>query len=286
MKSLQDLKEKLGFGCNGQKMNEEEYEQWKADVYNRGIGDLNELDGYDCFECKNKGYIAEVRDYGTYYNNVLVPCKCKKIRSALFRLKKSGLKDVVKRYTFKNFETAEPWQERMKQTAIRFVNDSSENHWLLIAGQSGSGKTHLCTACAVHYIKAGCDVKYMLWLDESTKIKTIINDNQEYYKAMKELKETEVLYIDDLFKAGKDESGKVKAPTPADIKIAFEILNYRYNNPDLITIISTERTLLELCSIDEAVGGRIAERSKAGGYCMNIKKEQSRNYRLKGVEEF
>lgn len=285
MMSLQDLKDRLGLGFDGKKLSDEEYEQWKANVYNNGKGDLNEIDGYDCPECKNKGFIAEVRDYGQYYNNVLVPCKCKKIRSALMRLKKSGLKDVVKKYTFKTFEVNEPWQNRMKETAMRFVQDNSKNHWLLIAGQSGCGKTHLCTACAVAYIKAGYDVKYMLWLDESTKIKTLIKDNQEYYKAIKELKEAEVLYIDDLFKSGKDENGQTKAPTSADVKIAFEILNYRYNNPDLITIISTERTLIELCAIDEAVGGRIAEMSKAGGYCMNIKREQARNYRLKGIEE-
>lgn len=287
MKNLQELKKRLGFASNNiERMSDEEYEQWKADTYNKGIGDLNEMDGYDCPECKNKGYIAEVRDYGSYYNNVLVPCKCKKIRSALYRLRKSGLKDVVKRYTFKEYETTEVWQQRMKETALRFVSDTSQDHWLLIAGQSGCGKTHLCTACAVHYIKAGYDVKYMLWLDESTKIKTLITDNQEYYKAMRELKEAEVLYIDDLFKLGKDESGNAKAPTAADIKIAFEILNYRYNNPDLITIISTERSLQELCDIDEAVGGRIAERTKKGNYCMIIKKDLKRNYRLKDIQEF
>ena len=68
MKTLQEI---LAHGFNGEskreKMTDEEYEQWKADVYNSGIGDLNEKDGYDCPECKNKGFIAEVKDCGMYY---------------------------------------------------------------------------------------------------------------------------------------------------------------------------------------------------------------------------
>lgn len=287
MKKLQEI---LAHGFNGErtreKMTDEEYEQWKADVYNSGVGDLNEKDGYDCPECKNKGFIAEVKDCGMYFTQTLVPCKCKKIRSAIWRLNRSGLKDIVKKYTFKNFETPEHWQEQIKKAVIKFAGDSSNNHWLLIAGQSGCGKTHLCTACAVSYIKAGYDVKYMLWLDEVTKIKSAkVNDTHEYIRLMKELKEAEVLYIDDLFKLGKDESGQAKMPTAADISIAFEVLNYRYNNPDAITIISTERSLNELCDIDEATAGRIAEYTKKGGYCINIKRDSSRNWRLKDITD-
>lgn len=157
------------------------------------------------------------------------------------------------------------------------------NGRIFITGNSG--KTHLCTAVAIQYIREGYDVRYMLWLDEVNKIKAVIKENQEYYKAMKELKEAQVLYIDDLFKNGKDDNGQVKAPTAADIKIAFEILNYRYNRADLITIISSERSLQELCDIDSALGGRIAERTKNGDYCVVIKKDIKRNYRLKGIKE-
>jgi DNA replication protein DnaC len=102
---------------------------------------------------------------------------------------------------------------------------------------------------------------------------------------MKELKETDVLYIDDLFKSGKDNDGRYKAPTAADVNVAFEVVNYRYNNPELITIISSERTLVELDDIDEAIAGRIAEKSKAGGYCINLKPDKTRNWRMKGLLE-
>jgi hypothetical protein len=99
------------------------------------------------------------------------------------------------------------------------------------------------------------------------------------------LKNADVLYIDDLFKNGKDDFGTVKQPTPADINAAFEIINYRYNNPGKITIISSERTLIEMNAIDEAIAGRIAEKSKAGGYCINLAKDGKKNWRMKGITE-
>jgi DNA replication protein DnaC len=83
-----------------------------------------------------------------------------------------------------------------------------------------------------------------------------------------------VLYIDDFFKT---ESGKL--PTTAEINIAFEILNFRYNNPDLVTIISSEKGMSELLEIDEATGSRIFERSK--DYSISIAKDKNKNYRLK-----
>ena len=102
---------------------------------------------------------------------------------------------------------------------------------------------------------------------------------------MDDLKKAEVLYIDDLFKGGRDMDGNYKPPTPADINAAFEIINYRYNSPDLITIISSERILAELNDIDEAIAGRIAEKSKPNGYCINLKRDAEKNWRMKGMLE-
>lgn len=283
MKKLQDT---LACGFEGKQITPQAYEQLKCDAYNEREGTLNIDDGYDCRECKNKGYISIVKDYGLYVSETLTPCKCQKIRAAINRLKRSGLKNIVKEYTFDKYEAKEDWQVKMKQVATRFCKDDSEadNHWLFIGGQSGCGKTHLCTAAAVVFIKKGYNVRYMLWRDEISNIKARINDADEYAEMMKELKEADVLYIDDLFKSGKGEDGKPKAPTAADINVAFEILNYRYNNPQLVTIISSELTVWELCDIDEALAGRISERTKASGYCMNIKKDISRNWRLKDLQ--
>jgi DNA replication protein DnaC len=91
---------------------------------------------------------------------------------------------------------------------------------------------------------------------------------------MQEYKNVKVLYIDDFYKTDSENK-----PTQADKNIAFELLNFRYNNPDSITIISSELQIRDLLAIDEAVGSRIYERSK--DYQINIAPDINKNYRLR-----
>jgi DNA replication protein DnaC len=193
-------------------------------------------------------------------------------------LKASGLENVLKDYRFDNYVAKEPWQQGVIDKAKKFVNDEG-NHWFFMGGQSGCGKTHLCTAVCREFLLKGKSVQYMLWRDDVTKLKSAVTDSEEYGKLIDRYKNADVLYIDDLFKTGKVDSGFQK-PTAADINVAFEILNYRYNNPALITIISSELTEDELLDIDEATGGRIYERAKKA---FSIGQDRKKNYRIKGV---
>lgn len=287
MNILGEMMERLGISANGcEPMSREEYEQYKVDSYNAEIGNLDQVDGHDCKACKNKGHIAELRMAEVYGYKVetLVTCKCMKARNALARLSRSGLRDVVKKYTFKSYEATEPWQQTVKETAQRFCSDENAR-WFFYGGQSGAGKTHICTAIAVHFLREGKETKYMLWRDEIARIKALVNDAEQYGAMMHEIKNADVLYIDDLFKMGKDEFGNARQPTTADINAAFEIINYRYNDPKKITIISSERTISDLNAIDEAIAGRIAEKAKIGGYCINLGRDAGKNYRMKGMLE-
>lgn len=225
--------------------------------------------GYDCPKCKNKGYIAGVK--GLYM--VTVPCECMKIRANMARLERSGLKDSVAEYTFKNYKADKPWQKGILERAVEFAKDPKG--WFYIGGQVGSGKTHICTAIASHLIKKGREVLYMRWTDDTVKLKAVKNNDEEYGAMIEKFKRTDVLYIDDFFKTEKG-----KQPTTADVNIAFEMLNYRYNNRDLITIISSERTLGELLDIDEATGSRIKQR--CGNNHISVERKPENNYRLRG----
>lgn len=266
------------------KLSPKEFTQRLCDKSNAEQGTLHLEDGYECDLCKNKGYIHIVTEYRGNYLETRKPCQCERIRKAIRRLNRSGLKNVVKNCTFERYIAETDWQTTAKSAAIRFCKDEHRG-WFFMGGQSGSGKSHLCTAITVHFIKKGYEAKYMLWRDEIAKIKASVNDAPVYAAMMKELKEAPVLYIDDLFKSGKGEDGNYKPPTAADVNAAFEIINFRYNNPELITIISSERTLSELNQIDEAIAGRIAEKTKVGGYCLNIKRDPARNWRMKGIQE-
>lgn len=260
-------------------------EEEKCKFFNESKGDLNLKDNYECHLCNNKGGRMELQiGYSGTPEPVYVPCKCMKVRSMIAKLERSGLKNIIKDYSFDKFEATEDWQKTMKNAAIKFTQDESHT-WFFMGGNSGAGKTHLCTAITAHYLRKGKTAKYMLWRDEMPKIKAIVNDHEAYNKIITEMKTVDVLYIDDLFKMGKDRDGNVQPPTVADINIAFEILNYRYNNKELITVISSERTITDILEIDEAIGGRISEMTVPYGYYIGIKKDPSRNYRMKGIIE-
>lgn len=271
-------------GYNG--MTQEEYAQHKADLYNEATGDLDKQDGYNCDECKNKGYISVVtqNEMFGYYSETLKPCKCQKTRNAMRKMKKADLWNVAEQYTFDKYQTPDAWQQFIKQTAMRFCEDE-ENNWFFIGGQSGAGKSHICTAIATHCMWRGVGLVYMKWLDDIDRIKSYVTEPEKYERLMREFKEAPALYIDDLFKEGNGANTKDAPFTQADVKRTFEIINHRYNNPKLITIISSEKTIPEMLDIDEAFAGRIVERTKDAGYLINLKKDMSRNWRLRGMGE-
>lgn len=219
-----------------------------------------------CDICNNKMYI--------YKDEKIIACKCVRARESLKYIKRSGLSDILESYTFDTFEAKTDWQKRMKSVAKDFLCFPHGN-WLGVFGQVGSGKSHICTAVCGELLKANMDVRYISWRDDITRLKANVMED-EYSTDMNKYKTATVLYIDDLFKT---ESGK--RPTQADVNIAFELLNYRYNNKRLITIVSSEQQLKDLLNIDEAVGSRIYERCRK--YHINIDKDKTRNYRLRGM---
>lgn len=259
----------LGFG---------ETLQDRADLENKMPGSLG--DGVDCKVCLNRGSVCVVRrdeETGREYL-VAARCKCMAQRAANRALKRSGLESAVKRLTFEAYQTPHDWQVAAKEAAERFCKERG-GAWFFIGGQSGAGKTHLCTAIAGELMRAGMPLRYMLWRDEIARIKSVVYDYEELERIMSGLKRAKVLYIDDLFKRGKGPGGDAADPTTADIDHTFEVLNTRYLDPALVTIISSERTLDELMYIDEAVAGRIAEKTK-GVYCINLRKDPEKNWRM------
>ena len=275
MDRLQEILARLNMDTSYKNMSEKDYEQFKVDDWNKTPGNRNEEDGYDCKICKNKGTIAKLVESGGRYSHCFTDCQCVETRNSIMRMKRSGLKDIIKDYTFDKFQDTEPWQKSIKAAAMEYAKNPQG--WFFLGGQPGAGKTHLCTAICREFLLTGKRVRYMLWRDDVVKIKGAVTDSEEYGKQIDQFKTVEVLYIDDLFKTGKDKDNNIQKPTGADVNVAFEILNYRYNNPNLLTIISSELSEDELLDIDEAIGSRIYERAKA----FTIGKSRDRNYRIK-----
>ena len=243
-------------------------------------GNLVRGDGVECVKCKNRGYsyvlLVDAMGNATRY---IKPCECLTQRATVRRLRESGLERSVKRCTFETFMDDEGWQSRMKDAAIDYVvGGAEEGAWLYIGGQSGCGKTHLGTAVAGELLKKW-DLRYMLWPHEAQRIKAVANEAEAYEELVTPLQEVKVLFIDDFLKPTRNRDGGEAVATAADVRLAFDILNYRYVNA-LPTIITSEWFSGELAQIDEAIAGRIAE--MCGGYKLDVARDAKRNYRLKG----
>ena len=235
-------------------------EQLKAEQ--ERVGDLDIYDGYNCNECNNRGYIPVISDGYIVYRE----CKCKAVRKQLSILEKSGLKDSVKKIA--DYETPEEWQADIKSKALLFIKQK-DVRCFYIGGQSGAGKTHICSGIAREYIKKGKDTRYIMWVDMVERLK----DYEQREAYARKISDVDILYIDDFFKptGGKAEFSRL------DILKTFEIIDRRYKQPQKITIISSELTINEIAAIDTAIAGRIREMAK--GFCIEIKRDDAKNYR-------
>lgn len=221
-----------------------------------------------CELCGDTGYRFYIQNgYSTAEE-----CECMNRIRFDRNMKKSG---ANREMTFENWHSDFEWQTDMGAKAVEFSDGGYlSGQWFFAGGQVGCGKTHICTAILHELIKVNVGCKYMAWRDESVQLKAIVNQHDEYHHRIMELCKSPVLYIDDFWKTQQGTK-----PTQADVNLAFQILNFRYQDKKYCTIISSELTVKKIMEIDEAVGSRIFERSKA--YRIEIEKDENKNYRLK-----
>ena len=207
-----------------------------------------------CEKCGDTGQIVERDGWEIRARE----CECMNRRRSLRSLYRSGLRELVGLYTFKAFLTPDAETRAMKEKALQYCQDTPA--WFFVSGWPGSGKTHICTAICSRFIAEGRRVYYCKWTEESGTLKAqkaMQDTPPEYLERLELLRTVPVLYIDDFLK---------NKPTDADLRLAFDIINARYNVPSLRTVISSNRTLTEILKLDEATGSRIAERAK--GYIL------------------
>lgn len=252
-------------------VNREDWLRHQVNSLNEQEGSRNLRDGVDCLTCRNTGYIYHLTEKGDV---VVKECACMNRRRTMKKIRESGLEQVIWDYTFEDYLTPQDWQRELKAKAEAFCRDDNAK-WFYVGGQVGVGKTHLCTAICADYIRRGYDTRYLLWTEQSRRLKATIGDYRAYAEEMYEYKRIPVLYIDDFLKTRQGTE-----PSDGDINLAFELINARLNQPDKITVISSEKTLKEALSYDEATISRIVHR--CGKYFVNVEHDMSRNYRMVG----
>lgn len=249
-------------------------------------GQNTEEPKYKCAKCQDKEmYHVSKPDY-----TGMVWCECHKVREAERLIRRSGLEGEIAEKRFDNFQVTNPFQQELKDKAIAYGKayfeakaNGQKLPWFYVGGQSGSGKSHICTAICGVMLKRGVPIRYMKWTIDSLKIRALANTPNEYMDELMKYVDCEILYIDDLF---KQRSHKKLNASDAETNVLYNIVNERLMR-NKSTIISSEWFLkTELTQkLDDATAGRILQSAGGGKYVVSIERNQNYNYRLNGEED-
>lgn len=256
-----------------------------------------QLKEYLCASCKDEGGYMVIkkagektvtRDYDGIFREITLKfdtdewqeCDCAKIRRINRLIKSSAITEEFQKMGFGNFDVTnvDPQVESMKKIALAYYQhfDNVRNERInsaLFIGQPGCGKTHLLTAISNNLMfKKQIPVLYFPFRDGMNNISA--NDFEKKDEIMQQMKQVEVLFIDDLFKpiGGKPSVKGWMA------EIMFEVVNHRYLNK-LPLLVSTELTFESLVMIDEALASRIFE--MASDFTVTVTHNMANNYRLR-----
>ena len=237
---------------------------------------------YNCSICNNTLNTHGLEFYndgtGHYFHHENKPCKCNLIRKSLKIMLDNGLLRVIKKNTFNNFKVLQPFQKDMKVKAINFVKSIIANKKIsfFVGGQSGAGKTHICSAMLGELAKHGICVYFFNYIQDMANLNRYqynAEQKDEYESLLSLYKQADILYFDDFM------FGEVSV---SEQKIIFNIINHRYEN-DLPCIISSNKTMIDIEKINTPIFGRLYE--MCGEFITNISSDNKKNYRLIGGEK-
>lgn len=237
---------------------------------------------YNCSICKNTLSTHGLKFYndgtGHYFHHESKPCKCNLIRKSLKIMQDNGLLGIIKKKTFSNFTTTEAFQKTIKTNAVNFVRAiiAKQKVSFFIGGQSGAGKTHICSAMLGEFAKHGICVYFFNYINDIATLNRYqynSTEKDEFENLLSLYKQADILYFDDFM------FGEVSV---SEQKIIFNIINHRYEN-DLPCIISSNKTLNDIRRVNAPIYGRLYE--MCDKFVLNINNDESKNFRTGGRNE-
>lgn len=240
--NFNDVENPLGFGSDDMR---KQYEK-QAAAFNNSKGDG------DCFACKGRGMFAVTSKYYGMWRLIFKHCaNC------------SGKGMSSTGPTIGGYTASEDWQAELKTKAKYYLEEAAADTWFFVGGSVGAGKSHICKGICAELWEERPEVFY--WNTERMDLLGFEGDAER----IETLQRAKCLYIDDLF---------CGSATTGDINLARRILDYRYEHR-LRTIISSEKTYVEVRSASEGTASRISEMTSNELFCISIGKSEDRDYR-------
>jgi len=184
----------------------------------------------DCRLCKGAGFVHPVEGERICYEK-MIPCAAPGcLRSSIV----GGGPRAAREQSFDTFRPVAGTQQALK-AAQALASGAGKFVWLLIYGQPGNGKTHLCNAIVRAVRDRGLEARQILAADLFATLREAIKDNQTD-AMLRRYKDIGFLAIDDYgVEYGSDwESAKLD-----------ELLTSRYANARA-TVLVTNKELTEL----------------------------------------
>lgn len=228
--------------------------------------------GPDCGYCQNRRYVLDGQGN-------LKPCPHCSVAQA-WKIKAldgfSSRAGAALKQTFFNFQTRfNGIEDDILLDCLKTAEEFAENpdgRWLILWGERGNGKSHLCGAVANDLIATGTPALFISMPDLLASLKEAMdlqsNTEQESYSGrMKLFKTAPVLILDDL--------GAETGSSWSD-GVIFEILDYRYRNR-LPTMIVTNVPLDEF---DPRIASRMQDAALS-----TVIRNQAPDYRKRPLSE-
>lgn len=282
---MQSMKEALkGFDMEFIRKKAEEYRQNPKSQESTPANGT--IPTYRCQECRDEGGTFVKQPVTQTVKGELVEvmmdhwtvCSCVERGRVEKMMRASQITDAFRDKTFNNFYhqvMPQPIQEAFRKAWVYYNRfdavQKTANNGIMLMGRPGCGKTHLLAAITNGLMDGGHEVLYVPWVETMEMVKDDMSKEDVNNKRFEKMQTVEVLYIDDLFKPPAQ-------PSAYEIKKLFQVINYRYQERKPI-LISTERDMEYLLSLDEGLGSRLKE--MCHDFRVEIHGGRELNYRLR-----
>lgn len=208
------------------------------------------------------------------------PCHFERSQQHLNNIKSFHMPAEIFQADFKNFFVEGAQRREVRDRAISFIHDYSQGiigKGLYLHGSFGTGKTYILSAIASTLSRMGVTCGLVYFPELIAEIKAGFGNNDSSYEKVEQLKNMEVLMLDDI--------GSEAMTSWMRDEVLGRILNYRMQRqlPTFFTSNMTYQALRQHYSysqkgeVEEMKGARILERIMALSTPVELKGKNYRN---------
>ncbi len=211
----------------------------------------------DCPVCSGVGWVTPDVSFGDPDFGKALPCSCVQVEwdaQGPQRLEQFSNIGPLVRLTFDNLIPQGRYPDEESQRLFRAAYEASKRFaadpsgWLVLTGNSGSGKTHLAAAIANHCISLRVRTFFMVVPDLLDHLRATFGPNSEvtYDELFEQVRNVPLLLLDDF---------GAQSSSPWAAEKLFQVLNHRFNS-QLPTVITTN---VSLDRMDESLQSRLTD---------------------------